>query len=117
MIKTLLNRWLGGASRKGFGKRKEVPASEHGIGAPDTSPPASGVAGMRLQLDADEARKVAVRFVFDEMVASSRALWVGGITTGTDLAVLTDRVRFHLGLTREEVNAALDGHPRPATVG
>ena len=33
MIKTLLNRWLGGASRKGFGKRKEVPASEHGIDA------------------------------------------------------------------------------------
>ncbi len=33
MIKTLLNRWLGGASRKGFGKRQEVPASEHGIDA------------------------------------------------------------------------------------
>ena len=70
-----------------------------------------------LQLDADEARKVAVRFVFDEMVASSRAMWVGGIPTGTDLAVLTDRVRFHLGLTRDEVNAALDGHPRPTSVG
>lgn len=69
-----------------------------------------------LHLDADEARKVAVRFVFDEMLARARTLWVGGIPTGHDLAVLTDRVRFHLGLSREEVNAALAGHPMPDTV-
>lgn len=81
---------------------------------------ATGLAVTRnpvLHLDADEARKVAVRWVFDEMLAKSRTLWVAGIPTGHDLAVLTGRVRFHLGLTRDEVNAALDGHPRPATVG
>jgi hypothetical protein len=70
-----------------------------------------------LQLEADEARKVAVRFVFDEMLARARTLWVCGTPTADDLAVLTDRVRLHLGLSSEEVNAALDGHPRPTSVG
>lgn len=83
---------------------------------------ATGLAVARnpvLHLNADEARKVAVQFVFDEMLARARARaqWVGGTPTADDLAVLTDRVRVYLGLSCEEVNAALDGHPRPTSVG
>lgn len=70
-----------------------------------------------LQLDADEARKVAVRFVFDEMVQKSRQRWVAGVPSRADLDAVQRRVSTHLGLTADEVTEALRGHPMPATVG
>lgn len=79
----------------------------------------AGLAGtnVHLTMDADEARRVAIRFHFDYLIAKGRLSWVAGVPTQGDLTTIEQRTADHLGVTRDEVTAALTGHPRPSTSG
>ncbi len=68
-------------------------------------------------MDADEARRVAIRFHFDYLVAKGRLSWIGGVPTAGDLTTIEQRTADHLGVTRDEVTAALSGYPRQSTTG
>jgi hypothetical protein len=71
----------------------------------------------RMSMDADEARLVGIRFVFDEFVAKHRSGWVGGVPTRADLEVLEKRTAEALAHSLDDVKNALRGHPRPQTCG
>lgn len=70
-----------------------------------------------LAVDADEARRVAVRFVFNQAVEKDRLNWVGGVPTAVELTAIRRRVADQIGLSIDEISAALRGHPMPQTVG
>lgn len=70
-----------------------------------------------LSVDADQARDVAIRFIFDELVTKHRSGWVGGVPSRADLAVLEKRTAEALAHSLQEVQDALRVHPRPQTCG
>ncbi|MBC2834688.1 hypothetical protein [Paragemmobacter straminiformis] len=69
-------------------------------------------------LSSDDAEMVTrgLRLAFDTAVETARRHWIGGVPSSADLSAIRRRLCRSFGLTGDELDAALTGHPMPATV-